>query len=211
MSLPASIPAAIVETVLGQLALFFLAGASGDPQAGRQAAKACLAAYRPETEPELTLAADIICFGFHVRQSLYEAAELDRPINQVMRLRSGAASMSREAYRSLLKLEALQRERLAAQAPMQPEVVVSPPVAEPPMLDQVAPQAVDAALKTRRRPDPSAPRYAHLSKEAIRRLTPAQQKRIYLERMTENNRRRQAEQAALAAQQAAAATPPPAG
>ncbi len=93
MSLPASIPTAIIETVLGQLALLFLAGANGDPQAARQAALRCLAAYRPVSESELTLAANIICFGFHARQSLYQAAEPDQPLNQVMRLRSGAASL----------------------------------------------------------------------------------------------------------------------
>jgi hypothetical protein len=82
--------------------------------------------------------------------------------------------------------------------------VAAPPLANQPVAERTATQAVEAP----RPPLSNVPRYADLSKEAIRRLTPAQQKRIYLERMTENNRRRQAEQAA---QRAAAelSFPPP--
>jgi hypothetical protein len=202
MSLPVRIQGAVIETVLGQLVLLFLAGANGDHQAARQAVLACLDAYHPRTEPELLLAGEIIGLGFHVRQALYQAAELDRPINQVLRLRSGAASLSREAYRSLLKLEALQRERLAAQrAPAQPDIAAAPIL--PPEPEPVADTPVAAPVETAR--------YEHLSKEAIRRLRPAEQKRIYLERMKQNARRAQAEQAALAAVRDAASRPPVTG
>jgi len=200
MSLPARIPGAIIETVLGQLALLFLAGANGDPQVARQAALRFLISYQPQTEPELALAADIISFGFHVRQSLHQAAEPDRPLHQVQRLRSGAASMGREAYRSLVKLEQLQQARQARQEQVTPEVVQTPPapVAERPVARDVT------ALPEAPRPAASgAIPYGDLSKEAIRRLRPAEQKRIYLERMTETFRRRQAEQAEIAAQQSA--------
>jgi hypothetical protein len=210
MSLPAGIPNAIIETVLGQLALLFLAGAQGDQQVARQAALRFLMSYRPETEPELELAAGIIGFGFHARQSLHQAMDPDRPSNEVNRLRSGAASLGREAYRCLVKLEQLQKARQAQQTQAQVELVQTqmmaalaaiesaPPAAEPPV---EAPMAAPA--ETPRPAASSAATYPDLSKEAIRRLRPAEQKRIYLARMTENVRRRQAEQAALAAQQSA--------
>jgi PHD/YefM family antitoxin component YafN of YafNO toxin-antitoxin module len=191
MSLPASIPDAIIETVLGQLTLLFLAAAKGDALVARHAAATFLAAYHPGTEAELALAAEIISFGFHVRQSLLQAAEPDRPLNQVQRLRGAAASLGREAYRRLVMLEHMQRARNAPQA--EPDVAAA--------LEPAAEAPAAAAVETPRPAASSMPSYAHLSKEAIRRMSPAAQKRAYLERMTDMNRRRLAEQAAALAQQ----------
>jgi hypothetical protein len=210
MSFPASIPTAIIETVLGQLALLFLAGAQGDQQVARQAALRFLASYRPETEPELALAADIISFGFHARQSLHQAADPDRPFNQAQRLRSGAAGLGREAYRCLVKLEQLQKARqtqakvelVQAQLMAALDAIDPPPPApETPMETPVEPPLA-APAENPRPAVAGAGTYPDLSKEAIRRLRPAEQKRIYLARMTESARRRQAD---LAAQQSATA------
>jgi len=206
MSFPASIPNAIIETVLGQLTLLFLAGAQGDQQVARQAALRFLASYRPETEPELALAADIISFGFHARQSLHQAADPDRPFNQAQRLRSGAAGLGREAYRCLVKLEQLQKARqtqakieLVQTQLMAALDAIDPP---PPATETPVEPPVAAPAENPRPALASAGTYPDLSKEAIRRLRPAEQKRIYLARMTENARRRQAD---LAAQQSATA------
>jgi hypothetical protein len=190
MSLPVTIPDAAIETVLRQLILFFLAGANGDTHTARQAALKCLAAYQPRTEPELMLAAEVIGFGFHVRQSLFDAAVLDQPMNQVMRLRSAAARLGREAHRSLIMLEQLQRARQAAQDQPQDEACVAEPA--PPM-----PEMEPDVANPPRPAASSTPNFDHLSKEAIRRLRPAEQRRIYLERMKQNVRRAQAEKDAL--------------
>jgi hypothetical protein len=201
MSLPASIPEVIIEAVLGQLTLLFLAAAKGDPVVARHAAGRFLTAYQPGNEAELALAAEIICFGFHVRQCLLQAAEPDQPLNLVQRQRRDATSLGREAYRRLVKLERMQRARNAPRDQAEPDVAAAPePVAEAP-----------AAAETQRSAAASMPSYAHLSKEAIRRMSPAAQKRAYLERMTEMNRRRQAEQAAASGQKNAALSAAPVG
>jgi hypothetical protein len=192
MSLQASIPVAAIETILGQIVLFYLPGANGDLEVARQTALAALLAYQPRTEPELALAADIIGFRYLIRESMRQAAEPDRPTNQMLRLVSAATRLAREAFRSLVKLQQMQQARQNACEAEAPQVAAEP--AQPPA-EPVQPAPAPAATQTSR--------HAHLSKEAIRRLSPAQQKRIYLERMTENARRRQAEQAACAPPMAA--------
>jgi hypothetical protein len=196
MSLLAHIPAAAIETILGQLFLFYLPGANGDRETARQAALAGLLAYQPRTEPELALAAEIIGYRYHARESMRQAAEPDLATNQMLRLVTAATRLGREALRGLVKLEQMQRVRRDASEPEAPPVEAEPVAAEPP---QPAPEPAAT-------PSPAAPspaRYAHLSKEAIRKLSPAQQKRAYLERITESTRRRQAEQAACAPAMAA--------
>jgi localization factor PodJL len=191
----------MVEAMLNQLALLFLASTNGDTDVARQIAAALLIAYKPNTEPELTLTGAVIHFGCHATQSLVQACAPDLPLGMVIRLRASAVSLHREALRSYQKLEQLQRERraLADQTPPEP---VAP---EQPQPVQAAREPVPAEQPAAAEPVPprpapaSADSYAHLSKEAIRRLSPAQQKRIYLARMTDTARRRQAEQAALSA------------
>src|SRR5947209_2897295 len=56
MSLPATLPQPILETILTRLLALFLKAAGGDQDAARQAARQMLAAYHPETEAELHLA-----------------------------------------------------------------------------------------------------------------------------------------------------------
>jgi hypothetical protein len=99
MPLPATLPAAILETILTGLATLFLAGAGGDPAAARHAALHMLGAYRPETEDELRLAA------------LGQAAAPDLPLTRILRLRSGAVSLSRESAKAERRLGQLQKAR----------------------------------------------------------------------------------------------------
>src|ERR1700687_1457880 len=87
MSFATTLLPAILDTVLGRLAILFLSGANGDLTAARQAAAQMLVSYPPETEDELRLAAEIISFSFHALEALSQAATPDMPLNKVLRLR----------------------------------------------------------------------------------------------------------------------------
>jgi hypothetical protein len=125
MSLPATLPAAILETILTGLAALFLTGANHDANAARQAACRMLDAYHPETEDELRLAASIIGFSFHALEALGQAAAPDMPLTRMLRLRSSAVSLSREsakAERRLVQLRKASPQPVAAPAAeIQPE------------------------------------------------------------------------------------------
>jgi hypothetical protein len=110
-TLPASIPAAILETVLTGLAALFLAGAGGDMAAARHAASCMLAAYHPESEAELCLAANIVGFSFHAIEALGQAAAPDIPLTRILRLRSSAVSLSRESAKAERRLAQLRNAR----------------------------------------------------------------------------------------------------
>jgi hypothetical protein len=113
MSLPLAntLPSAVVETVLTHLAALFLTGAAGDITAARQAAAQMLAAYDPQTEDELRLAANIVGFSFHALEALGQAATPDMPLTKILRLRGGAVSLSRESHKAQRRLDQLQKAR----------------------------------------------------------------------------------------------------
>jgi hypothetical protein len=111
MSLPTTVPAAILETILTRLAALFLTGAAGDTTAARHAALQMLGAYHPKTEDELRLAANIVCFSFQALEALSQAAAPDMPLTRVLRLRSGAVSLSRESGKAERRLGQLQNPR----------------------------------------------------------------------------------------------------
>jgi hypothetical protein len=127
MSLAATIPTAVLETILARLAILFLSGAAGDLTAARQAASHMLAAYHPETEDELRLAARIISFSFQALEALSQAAAPDMPLTRILRLRGSAVSLSRESDRAQRRLDQLQKARKEARPaqlqsePTQPE------------------------------------------------------------------------------------------
>jgi hypothetical protein len=129
-----TLPAAILETILTGLATLFLAGSHGDATAAREAASHMLNAYHPETEDELRLAANIICFSFQGLEALAQAAAPDLPLTRILRLRGGAVSLSRESARAERRLGQLQKARQQAiQAPaaeIQPELAQSQPKIE---------------------------------------------------------------------------------
>jgi hypothetical protein len=95
MSLPTTLPAAIVETILARLAILFLAGAHGDEAAARHAASEILASHHPETTAEHRLAANSISFGFHALEALSQAANPDMSMKKILRLRGSAVCLSR--------------------------------------------------------------------------------------------------------------------
>jgi hypothetical protein len=128
--LASSLQAAILDTILGRLALLFLTGAGGDPVAARHAASQMLAAYHPETENELSLAAEIISFAFHALEALSQATDPDVSLNRQLRIRGSAVSLSRESHKSQRKLDQLQKARRAgvSNQPMQAQAAQPEPV-----------------------------------------------------------------------------------
>jgi hypothetical protein len=131
--LAATLPTAILETILTHLAGLFLTGAAGDPIAARRAAAQMLAAYHPNTEEELRLAGNIVGFSFHALEALGQAAAPDMPITRVLRLRGSAVSLNREASkaeRRLIQLQTARRQCIQAQTqPAEPEAKAEKAVA----------------------------------------------------------------------------------
>ncbi|HET6608685.1 MAG TPA: hypothetical protein VFG62_18565 [Rhodopila sp.] len=128
----ANLPEAFLQTILHQIALLLLQGAGGDMEAARQAAMATLAAYHPRTEIELRLAARIISFNLQALGALAQAADPDMPLTRVLRLRTGAVSLSREAEKAERRLEKLRETGIHTQPeePAQPEFPSETPSAE---------------------------------------------------------------------------------
>src|SRR6185437_2151128 len=99
------------QTILHQVALLLLQGAGGDMEAAHRAAAAALSAYDPRTEAELRLAARIISFSLQAIEALAQAADPEIPLTRVLRLRTGAVSLSREAEKAERRLEQLREAR----------------------------------------------------------------------------------------------------
>jgi hypothetical protein len=127
-SFATTLPAAILETILARLATLFLIGAGGDSIAARHAASHMLAAYHPETEDELRLAANIICFSFQGLEALAQAAAPDLSLTRILRLRGGAVSLSREATKAERRLGQLQKARQQALPAPSAEIKPEPKV-----------------------------------------------------------------------------------
>ena len=108
MSFSAAIPAAILDTIVAHLTPLFLIGANGDADIARQAALRMLVRHDPRSEPQLCLVADIISFELHALEALRRSDDPDLPLTHVLRLRSGAVSMNREAQRCRDQLRQLQ-------------------------------------------------------------------------------------------------------
>src|SRR6201995_6155339 len=108
----AGLPEAFLQTILHQIALLLLEGAGGDMEAARHAAAATLSTYDPQTEAEPRLAARIISFSLQAGEALAQAADPQMPLTRVLRLRTGAVSLSREAEKAERRLEKLREARL---------------------------------------------------------------------------------------------------
>ncbi len=132
MSLPATLSAFVLNTILARLAPLFMIGANGDAEAARHAALQMLGTYHPQTEAELTLAASIISFSLQALEALAQAAQPDLAVNRIIRLRGSAVSLSRESAKAQRSLTQLQKARQqAAPAEPQPETTVQPKTAQP--------------------------------------------------------------------------------
>jgi hypothetical protein len=127
MSLTNIVPAIVLETILSRLAVLFLTGAAGDTAAARHAAVQMLETYHPHTEEELFLAANIIAFSFQALEALSQAASPDLSLTRILRLRSGAVSLNREADKARRALTQLQKTRQQTQPADQPAEATQPP------------------------------------------------------------------------------------
>lgn len=195
MSLPPTIAPAILDTILGHLALLFLTGAGGDLTVARHAASQMLAAYKVETPDELRLAAEIISFSLYALEALSQAAAPDLSLNRILRLRGGAVSLSREGHKSQRTLDQLQRARRvgAQQQPANGHTEIPFPGTEP--------------IKDRPRID-KALDFIHAEREpasAVARTvgqswSQSFQKRATARRITENLKKSQANHASHATQ-----------
>ncbi|HET6606152.1 MAG TPA: hypothetical protein VFG62_05760 [Rhodopila sp.] len=113
----ADLPEALLQTILHQIALLLLAGANGDMDAARHAAAATLSTYAPRTEAELRLAARIVSCSLQAGEALAQAADPEMPLTRVLRLRSGAVSLNREADKAECRLEKLRSAQPQDAAP----------------------------------------------------------------------------------------------
>jgi hypothetical protein len=192
-----TITPAILDTILGHLAPHFIACAANDLPTARHAASRTLASYDVETEEELRLAAEIVSFGFHALETLSEAAAPDLSLNQKLRLRGSAVSLSREAHKSQRKLDQLQRARRTG----------SPrPKTEQPTPD--IPEGADQALGLIEFAREALA--AGATKGGPQTWTPSRQQRRAAERAVEKFRRNKAEHDRRQAMKQAATTPAPA-
>ncbi len=107
----ANLPVVLAKTIIHQIALLLFRGANGDMEAAYAAAARTIGALAPQTDAELRLAARIISFSLQATEALSQAANPEMPINRVLRLRSGAVSLAREAQKAERQLEKLQANR----------------------------------------------------------------------------------------------------
>jgi hypothetical protein len=119
------LPEALLDTIVRQIALLLLHGAGGDMQAAQDAALATIRAHAPQTEAEFRLAARIISFSLQSGEALAQAAHPEMPILRVLRLRSGAVSLAREAQNAERQLAKCQENRRMGVEP-QPEPAPEP-------------------------------------------------------------------------------------
>jgi hypothetical protein len=132
MTLPSYLSPTILSASINHIAPLFLAGAKGDEQAARNAVTDLLADYRPQTNEELTLAADIVHYRFLATDNLTRSSDPDLPLTKVLRLRGSAVSLSREAHKAQRKLDKLQSTRATLIAETAPAETVPQPQPTPP-------------------------------------------------------------------------------
>jgi hypothetical protein len=128
----ADLPEALLQTILHHIATLLLQGAGGDMETARYAAAATLSTYDPQTEAEFRLAARVISFSLQAGEALAQAADPDMPLTRVLRLRTGAVSLSREAGKAERRLEKIHQTRLLGY----PEEPAPPPEPESPRIEK---------------------------------------------------------------------------
>jgi hypothetical protein len=187
MSFPATIAQAILDTVIGRLALLFLTGACGDMIAARFAANQMLAAYNAETPDELGLAAEIVSLQFHTLEALSYASDPELSLNKILRLRGGAVSLSRESHKARRRLDQLQRARrtgtMVQPTEAHPQAAPAQPKTDAALcLIEAAREAIETAKKT-----------------GGQTWTQSFQKRLTAKRIADNLKKKQAEHVNLTA------------
>lgn len=110
----ADIPQAYLGAFILQIAALLMDGAGGNKAEAREAACRMLSSYEPRNEVELRLAVRIIAFNLQIGAALAQAADPATPLLRVIRLRSGAVSMAREAEKAERRLEKLRADAVTA-------------------------------------------------------------------------------------------------
>nr|WP_294517163.1 hypothetical protein [uncultured Rhodopila sp.] len=177
-----TISAVILDKILAFLAPLFLAAASGDTTAARQAARALLADYNPRTDNELRRAALIIAFDFGALDALSRSVADDLTLNQVLRLRGNANALNRASLQNQKALDALQQldPELAEEAADMPASLEPADLARfartaAPMSRQQRRLAERQAEKAQQRMQEQARRAQRAAEVAARRAASAQQ------------------------------------
>jgi len=147
MTLSSHLSPTILSAGISHIAPLFMADTQGDEQAARAAVIDLLTDYKPQTNEELTLAADNIHYRLLAADNLKRSLDPELSLPQILRLRGSAVSLSREAYKAQRKLDKLQ----AARTTDRPETIVPdagipeagiPETAAPP---EPAPPAADGS------------------------------------------------------------------
>lgn len=188
MSFFPTIAPAFLEEMVAHLLHLFIRGAGGNEAAARYAVLSTLAAYDPEDEQELRLAAEIISFGFATLEGLAKAMDPDLPLNAVLRLRGNANAAHRSGHQCQRTLDKLQKERRMAAG----LAAARSPAPERPANPTDTPEAINAG-----HPGSTPP--------ALRPDLSRQQRRE-LERKASKAQRKQAERARLDAKMASRTT-----
>jgi hypothetical protein len=182
MSFPTQLNIAVVTTLIGQIALLYVAPGI-DLAAARAVAAALLADYNAQTNQELALAADIISFRRRALDALTRAADPELPLKTILRLNSSGIGLSREANKAQRQLDRLRRDR-AAEAKDTPNQQQVATAAQPAPEDNTpgadpAPNAIQApAIKPAALCGPASAQALH--------------KRILTQRILDNAKRNQA-------------------
>jgi len=213
MAFPSHLSPIILAATVNQIAPLYMPDSQGDQQAARDAVTALLADYKLQTNEELTLAGDIIHYRLLAADNSKRSADPELPLTKVLRLRSGAVSLSRESHKAQRKLDKLQAARAAAvpasaaqPEPTQPEVTqpemdptppASPNQPAPPTQAELAALHAAREILNARKPIKKATYRGHSAAQQLR-------KRLMVQTMNENAARRVAEHAARTPEKAAA-------
>ncbi len=144
------LPRAFALTIIHQIAMLLLKRADGDMVEAKRAALITIKSHDPRNEIEFQLAARIISFSLQAMQALAQAANPDLSVTRVLRLRSGAVSLNRQAHKAELQLEKLRKAQTRSVEPKTPTRSVEPasPPAPEPVTHRVAqPEAPQAATR----------------------------------------------------------------
>ncbi|HVY13682.1 MAG TPA: hypothetical protein VHB27_00540 [Rhodopila sp.] len=116
------LPTAFLYVILSQLAALLLQGAGGNRDEAWEAAKTLVMGHSPQTVTELRLIVRSLTLSLQAGEALAQAVQPDMPLNRVIRLRSGAVALTREATKAERGLEKLHTARAQGQPePVQPE------------------------------------------------------------------------------------------
>jgi hypothetical protein len=148
----------ILSATINQIAPLLIQRTGCDEHASRAALTALLADYKPETNEEFTLAADIVHYRFLAVDNMARSVEPNLPLTKVLRLRGSAVSLSREAHKTQRKLDKLQftRTRAVPEPEAQPQLALPPAV----MPNEPAPTEAAPAEPAKTEPAQIAPTMA---------------------------------------------------